>query len=73
MVAQFTAAYVKSGKWYLGFIEEFPGVNTQGRTLAEAKRNLKEALELVIQANVELARKSCRNKAVEEPISVVVE
>jgi len=32
-------------------VEEMPGVNTQGRTLAEARRNLKEALTLVLEAN----------------------
>lgn len=45
----FTAVYKKSGKWYLGWIEEIPGVNTQGRTLREAKENLKEALLLIVE------------------------
>jgi len=35
MSKQFTAIYKKSGKWYLGWIEEIPGVNTQGKTLKE--------------------------------------
>ncbi len=48
MVKQFTAIYKKSGKWYLGWIEEIPGVNTQGRTLKETKENLKEALLLIV-------------------------
>jgi predicted RNase H-like HicB family nuclease len=39
----------------VAYIEEIPGVNTQGRTLAEARRNLKEALTLVIEANRELS------------------
>jgi len=43
----FTAVYQKQGNWYLGCIEEIPGVNTQGKTLKEAKENLKEALELI--------------------------
>ena len=38
MVAQFTAVYLKRGKWFLGYVEEIPGVNTQGKTLAEAKK-----------------------------------
>ena len=45
----YTAVYQKHGKWYLGWVEEIPGVNTQGRTLAEAKANLKEALELILE------------------------
>jgi predicted RNase H-like HicB family nuclease len=32
----------KSGCWYVGYIKEIPGVNTQGRTLAETRENLKE-------------------------------
>jgi predicted RNase H-like HicB family nuclease len=40
----------KRGTWYVAYIEEIPGVNTEGRTLPEARRNLKEALTLVIEA-----------------------
>jgi len=55
---QFTAVYKKSGKWYSGWIEEIPGVNTQGKTLAETKKNLKEALLLILETNRLLSRKS---------------
>lgn len=48
---QFTAIYKKSGKWYIGWVEEIPGVNTQGKTLPEVKANLKEALVLVLETN----------------------
>ncbi len=48
---QFTAVYKKSGKWYLGWVEEIPGVNTQGKTLSETKENLKEALLLILETN----------------------
>ena len=48
---EFTAIYQKRGKWTLAWIEEIPGVNTQGRTLKEAKENLKEALQLVMETN----------------------
>ncbi len=57
MKHQFTSVIEKRGRWYVAYIEEIPGVNTQGRTLAEARRNLKEALTLVIEANRELADK----------------
>ena len=33
---------------YIAFIEELPGVNTQGDTLDEAKSNLLEAMDLVM-------------------------
>ena len=55
MIGQFTAVYMKRGKWYVAYVEEIPGVNTQGRTLAKAKRNLREALAMVLEANRALA------------------
>ena len=57
-VRKFTAVYKKSGKWYAGWIEEIPGVNTQGKTLAETKVNLKEALLLILETNRLLSKKS---------------
>ena len=51
MKREFTAIYKKSGHWFLAWIEEIPGVNTQGRTLKEAKENLKEALSLILETN----------------------
>lgn len=52
---EFTAVYKKHGKWVLAWVEEIPGVNTQGRTQKEAKKNLKEALELILETNHALA------------------
>jgi len=40
---------------YVAFVEELPGANTQGETLDEARANLREAAELVIEANRALA------------------
>ena len=51
MKQQFTAVYKKSGKCYLGWVEELSGVNTQGRTLDETRKNLEEALGLVLEVN----------------------
>ena len=73
MIGQFTAVYVKRGKWYVAYVEEIPGVNTQGRTLTEAKRNLKEALVMVLEANREIAHRAHDRSAIEESISVAVE
>ena len=70
---QFTAVYKKSGKWYLGWVEEIPGVNTQGRTLKEVKENLQEALELVLETNRLINKKEAKKlggKTTKEPISL---
>ena len=71
MSRQFTAIYKKSGKWYLGWVEEIPGVNTQGKTLREAKENLKEALLLILETNRLLNKKEVnKGKIIREPLSV---
>jgi predicted RNase H-like HicB family nuclease len=51
MKREFTSVIEKRGKWYVAYVDEIPGVNSQGRTLAEARRNLKEALTLALEAN----------------------
>lgn len=48
---QLTAVYLKVPEGYIGFVEELPGANTQGDTLEEARINLQEAVELVMEAN----------------------
>ena len=50
-----TAIFRKVDEGYVGFIEELPGANTQGETLAETRANLIEAAQLVIKANRQLA------------------
>jgi predicted RNase H-like HicB family nuclease len=47
-------------------------VNTQGRTLAEARRNLKEALQLVVEANRELGARERSSDAKRELISIQI-
>ena len=56
-----TAAYKKVGDWWAASIEEIPGVHTQGATFEEARENLKDALQMVLEVNRELAEKE--NKA----------
>jgi len=71
MARRFTAIYKKSGKWYLGWVEEIPGVNTQGKTLKETKENLKEALLLILETNRILNKKEFpKGKVIREPLSV---
>ena len=62
MKKQFTGVYKKSGKHYLGWVEEIPGVNTQGNTLKEAKENLRDALWLVLETNKILSDKDLPSK-----------
>jgi len=55
MIKRLTSVIEKHGRWYVAYVREIPGVNTQGRTRRSARRNLKEALALVVLVNRELA------------------
>jgi predicted RNase H-like HicB family nuclease len=48
---ELTAVFRKVPTGYVAFVEELPGANTQGATLEEARANLREAVELVLDAN----------------------
>ena len=64
MMERFTAVFERDGDWWIGYVEELPGANTQGRTLDEARENLKEAVRLVIEGNRELARREAEGRNV---------
>ena len=61
---KFTAVFEQDGDWWIGYLEELPGANTQGRTLAEARENLKDAVRLLITANRELTRRELQGKTI---------
>ena len=56
MDLRYTAIFEQVGDWWMAYTEELPGANTQGRTLEEARENLKEAVQLILEANRELAQ-----------------
>jgi len=49
---------------FIAYIEEIPGVNTQGETLDEAKANILDALNLVMETRRALAKKELKNNHV---------
>ncbi len=51
MNIELTAVFERSPYGYIGYVEELPGANTQGETLEETKRNLIDAIQLVLEAN----------------------
>ena len=67
---RFTAVYKKTGTWYSGWIEEIPGVNTQGKTLREVKENLREALLLVLETNRLLSSSRSDRGLIRESLAV---
>lgn len=67
-----TAVFRRVPEGYIAFIEEFPGVNTQGVSLDEARTNLREAVALVAEANRMLAREEAgRSAVVREPLTMI--
>ncbi|MBI2883807.1 MAG: type II toxin-antitoxin system HicB family antitoxin [Candidatus Methylomirabilis oxyfera] len=64
MPMEFTAVFEKVPEGYIAFVEELPGANTQGETLEEARENLLEAIQLVLEANRALAEESIRGRDV---------
>ncbi len=72
MMEKFTAVFERDeGDWWIGYVEELPGANTQGRTLEEARENLKEAVSLVLEANREIARRESEGRdVIREPLEV---
>ena len=67
-----TAVFKKVPEGYIGFVEELPGANTQGKTLEEARANLQEAIEMTLEANRILAEESIAEMqdVIREPIFV---
>jgi predicted RNase H-like HicB family nuclease len=73
MESTYTAIFEKVDDWYIGYVEELPGANTQGRTLEETRENLHEAIELILVSNRELAENGLAGKEfVREEIMVTV-
>lgn len=71
MTHMLTAIFEQVGDAWIGYVEELPGANTQGATLDEARDNLKEAVELILEANRELARRATAGKTViREPLDM---
>ena len=58
IASPYTAVIRRDGQWWIGWVEEVPGVNSQGETREELRTNLREALNEAIEMNREEARKA---------------
>ena len=71
MKLELTAIFQQVPEGYIGFVEELPGANTQGSTLEEARANLREAVQLVMEANRSMIEDTLRGQAViREPLRI---
>jgi predicted RNase H-like HicB family nuclease len=49
MNRHYTAVIKQDGPWWIGWVEEIPGVNCQGKTRAELQKNLRSALKEALE------------------------
>jgi predicted RNase H-like HicB family nuclease len=69
MQVAFTAVFKQVPEGYIAFVEEIPGANAQGATLEEARRELEEAVAMILEANRDLAEEQLRGvEVIREPL-----
>jgi predicted RNase H-like HicB family nuclease len=56
MAASYTAVVQQHDEWWIGWVEEVPGVNSQGHTREELLDNLQDALQEALEMNRTAAR-----------------
>ena len=68
----FEATIEKCDKWYIGWVDAVPGAFSQGRTIREVEENLKEAVQLILESQRELADRGAGGEIVKRKIKVQV-
>ena len=70
MKNEFTAIIERDGKWYIAYCPEIPGTNGQGRTKAEALKNLAAAIALILEDRRKDGLRGLPLAAVREKVTV---
>ena len=70
MKETYTAVVKQSGPWWIGWIEEVPGVNCQERTREELLITLKVTLQEALEFNRREALEAAGEEFEEAPIAV---
>ncbi len=70
MHGTYTAIIKEDEGWWIGWIEEIPGVNAQEKTKAELLASLREVLTEALEFNREEARKAASGNFAEELLTV---
>jgi predicted RNase H-like HicB family nuclease len=69
MSSNYRAVVKHDGDWWIGWVEEIPGVNSQGRTRDELMENLRSALAEALEMNRDSARGAAGDEFEEVTIS----
>ena len=72
MERTFEATIEKRDRWYIGWVEAVPGAFSQGKTVKEVEKNLKEAVQLILESQHELRTKGVAGKILKKKILVKV-
>ena len=70
MKKEFTAVIKQDSGWWIGWIEEIPGVNSQGKTKLELMKNLRSAFSEALEFNRNDALKAAETDYEETAILV---
>lgn len=67
---EFTAVIERDGEWYIAYCPEIPGANGQGRTKAEARKSLADAIALILEDRRRDGLRGMPRSAVREKVIV---
>ena len=70
MANTYKAVTKQDGEWWIGWIEEVPGVNCQERTREELLDSLRTALTEALELNRQEAIRAAASDYTEEPVTV---
>ena len=70
MKRTFNAVIKQDEGWWIGWVQEIPGVNSQGKTRAELLKNLRSALKEALEFNREDALAAAKTDYEEQAILV---
>ena len=70
MKRTFNAVIKQDEGWWIGWVQEIPGVNSQGKTRAELMKNLRSALKEALEFNRGDALAAAKTDYEEEAILV---
>jgi predicted RNase H-like HicB family nuclease len=67
---KFRAHFLRRGKWWVAWTNDIPGALTQGRTLEEARENLKDAVRLMLEPLDSLPEPKTSSRYLSETLSL---
>jgi predicted RNase H-like HicB family nuclease len=70
MKSEFTAVFEQDGDWFIGYCPEIPGANGQGRTQAECRASLADAIALIFEDRREEGLRGVPPDAIRDTVTV---